>query len=288
MCGRAYEDVSEINELTLKRNVKMKLRNFLYLNENILDDYLSALEGSLPEKIITKEKQTTDKKGTLGGKVVGVGAEKIVETETQQERTLTPSAKVQLFMDLLQNEEDIPFYEFLNDEIWNQLSRDEVVEFMGAIRFSKLKEFSTAISQFSNLTTLIESFTDTPIIDNKTQKAIEGIKGLGDYKNGNEIPCVLSLSGQKDYPVIAYLDDSFLKVPQESFVGDVTILCKIQRKINKGSSIELTDFFRSIKELPLNREQRKTINKKDLTMPKEIRDTVKGPAFVVIPIAIYK
>ena len=34
----------------------MKLRNFLYLNENILDDYLSALEGSLTEKIITKEK----------------------------------------------------------------------------------------------------------------------------------------------------------------------------------------------------------------------------------------
>ena len=93
----------------------MKLRNFLYLNENILDDYLSALEGSLPEKIITKEKQTTDKKGTLGVKAVGVGAEKIVETETQQERTLTPSAKVQLFMDLLQNEEDIPFYDFLND-----------------------------------------------------------------------------------------------------------------------------------------------------------------------------
>ena len=159
---------------------------------------------------------------------------------------------------------------------------------MGASRFSKLKEFSTAISQFSDLTTLIESFTDTPIIDNKTQKAIEGIKGLGDYKNGNEIPCVLSFAGQKDYPVVAYLDDSFLKVPQESFVGDVTILCKIQRKINKGSSVELTDFFKSIKELPLNRDQRRAMNTKDLTMPKELSDTIKGPAFVVIPIAIYK
>lgn len=266
----------------------MKLRNFLYLNENILDDYLSALEGSLPEKIITTEKQTTDKKGTLGVKMVGLGTEKIVETETQQERTLTPSAKVQLFMDLLQNEEDVPFYEFLNEEIWKQLSRDEIVEFMGSIRFSKLKEFSAAISQLSNLTTLIESFTDTTIIDDKTQKAVEGIKGLGEYKNGNEIPCVLSFEGQKDYPIIAYLDDSFLKVPQESFVGDVTILCKIQKKINKGSSVELTDFFKSIKELPLNRDQRRTMNTKDLTMPKELSDTIKGPAFVVIPIAIYK
>ena len=266
----------------------MKLRNFLYLNENILDDYLSALEGSLTEKIITKEKETTDKKGNLGGKVIGIGAEKTIETETQKERTLTPSAKVQLFMDLLQDEEEIPFYESLNEEIWKLLSRDEIVEFMGTVRFSKLKEFSTAISQLSSLTTLIESFTDTPIIDNKTQKAIDGIKVLGDYKNGNEVPCVLSFSGQKEYPVIAYLDDTCLKVPQESFVGDVTILCKIQKKINKGSSVDLTDFFKSIKDLPLNRTQRRAMNTKDLTMPKEISDTIKGPAFVVIPIAIYK
>lgn len=266
----------------------MKLRNFLYLNENILDDYLSALEGSLTEKIITKEKQTIDKKGNLGGSAVGIGAGKTVETETQRERVLTPSAKVQLFMDLLKNEEEIPFYEFLNEEIWGDLSRDEIVEFMGTVRFSKLKEFSTAISQLSNLTTLIESFTDTPIIDNKTQKTIDGIKVLGDYKNGNEVPCVLSFSGQKDYSVIAYLDDTCLKVPQESFIGDVTILCKIQKKINKGSSVDLTDFFKPIKELPLNRSQRRTMNKRDLTMPKEITDTIKGPAFVVIPIAIYK
>ena len=266
----------------------MKLRNFLYLNENILDDYLSALEGSLTEKIITKEKQTSDRKSNLGGKVANIGAGKTVETETQKERTLTPSAKVQLFMDLLQNEEHVPFYEFLDDETWNQLSRDEIVEFMGAIRFSKLKEISAAISQFSNLTAIIESFTDTPIIDDETQKAIDGIKGLGNYKNGNEIPCVLSFSGQKDYPVIAYLDDACLKVPQESFVGDVTILCKIQKKINKGSSVDLTDFFKPIKDLPLNRSQRRSMNTKDLTMPKELSDTIKGPAFVVIPIAIYK
>lgn len=266
----------------------MKLRNFLYLNENILDDYLSALEGCLTEKIITKEKQITDKKGNLDGKIISVGAGKSVEIETQKEGTLTPSAKVQLFMDLLQNEEDIPFYESVNEEIWANLSRDEVVEFMGSIRFSKLKEISTAISQLSELSTLIENFTDTPIIDKKTQVSIDGIRCLGDYKNGNEVPCVLSFSGQKDYSVIAYLDDACLKVSQESFVGDVTILCKIQKKINKGSSVELTDFFKSIKDLPLNRSQRRAMKTKDLTMPKELSDTIKGPAFVVIPIAIYK
>ena len=52
MRSGADEDVSEVS---IERNMNMKLRNFLYLNENILDDYLSALEGSLTEKIITTE-----------------------------------------------------------------------------------------------------------------------------------------------------------------------------------------------------------------------------------------
>ena len=43
---------------------------------------------------------------------------------------------------------------------------------METIRFFKLKELSTAILQLSSLITLFESFTDTPIIDDKTQKAI--------------------------------------------------------------------------------------------------------------------
>ena len=44
----------------------MNLTNFLYLNENILADYLFALEAFLTEKIITKEKEATDKREIWG------------------------------------------------------------------------------------------------------------------------------------------------------------------------------------------------------------------------------
>lgn len=267
----------------------MKLRNFLYLNEPLLDDYLAALEGSLTTKIITTEKESVERSGSIGGKFLGVESGKNVETETQKEKNLTPSAKVQLFIDYMQTEEEIPFYETMTDEFWRSLSRDEVVEFMGNLRFTKLKEISNAVLKLSELASVFEDITEKSLIDSKTKKAISGFKELSEYKNGNELPCVLSFDGLKDYPVVAYLDDTCLKVSQESFVGDVTILCKIQKKVPKGNSIELTDFFKAFKDLPLNRQQRRAMpNKKDLTTPKEISDTIKGPAFVVIPIAIYK
>lgn len=40
----------------------MVLRNFLYLNEQMLNDYLSAIEGFMATKVIQTTKQTNTKK----------------------------------------------------------------------------------------------------------------------------------------------------------------------------------------------------------------------------------
>nr|WP_040983649.1 hypothetical protein [Oceanobacillus jeddahense] len=66
--------------------------------------------------------------------------------------------------------------------------------------------------------------------------------------------------------------------------NDYKILCKIERKIASGEAYELFD----IKEL-----ERKTTNqaerrRKDNALPKEFKETVVGPAAVVLPIAIYR
>ena len=66
------------------------------------------------------------------------------------------------------------------------------------------------------------------------------------------------------------------------------MLCKIQRKIEKGRSICLDEIFEDIKSMASNREQRRKMNKKDMSNPAEIKDKVNGPAFIVIPIAIYQ
>ena len=66
------------------------------------------------------------------------------------------------------------------------------------------------------------------------------------------------------------------------------MLCKVQKKIEKGNSICLDEIFEDVKSMAINREQRRQISKKNMSNPKEIKDKIMGPAFVVIPIAIYQ
>ena len=86
---------------------------------------------------------------------------------------------------------------------------------------------------------------------------------------------------------MASLDDSFFRCSQENFVGQAYLLCKVMRKIPKGQSVKLDEIFDDIKKMPLNRSQRRSMPK-NINNPAEIRDIVKGPALVVLPVAVYQ
>ena len=84
------------------------------------------------------------------------------------------------------------------------------------------------------------------------------------------------------------LPASALLLRQEKNIkSECYLFCKIQRKIEKGESIELDEIFENVKNLDLNREQKRKMSK-NLSNPKELRDSIKGPAFIVTPIAIYR
>lgn len=64
------------------------------------------------------------------------------------------------------------------------------------------------------------------------------------------------------------------------------MLCKVIRKVPKGEKIKLDEIFEDVKKMPLNRSQRRNMPK-NIDNPAEIRDEIKGPALVVLPIAVY-
>ena len=271
----------------------MILRNFLYLNEQMLNDYLSAIEGFMATKVVQTTKQTNSKSAGVGvsAKIISgeLGKKSNNELETQMEVQITPASKVQKLIDYLNAEDPIKFYDGMNDEIWKSIQREEVIEFMGTVRFSKLKEIANAVNELEKLCNALQDFSDGSMIDETTKKSMHGLKHLSELQNSNEVPCILSFNSLKEYQVVCYLDETCFNVKQENFVGDVTILCKIQKKIERGQNIELKDIFKTFRELPLNRAQRRQMpNKKALETPRDLSDIVKGPAFVVTPIAIYK
>ena len=268
----------------------MVLRNFLYLNEQMLNDYLAIFEGAVPSNVIKTEKETNTTANVKTGDVKFLKGETSKETEKQLETKIeleiSAAAKFQKLFDNLKH---VNFYDFVNEEIWNEIKRNEIIEVMGTIRFSKIKQLTKGIEDIERLVDMVEQIFPQKIASDEERRSISGIKKLNELQNGKEVACVVTLNDCAKYQFVCYLDEDWFRVNQENFVGDVTILCKVQKKVEKGQSIELNDLFKNIRNMPLNREQRRQImDKSDMKTPKELSDIIKGPLFVVAPVAIYK
>lgn len=268
----------------------MNLRSFLYINPNLLDDYISAIDGFIyEEETLTNSKTKTIEGGLQGGIPVikGKGAYTNTDTqETHKQVRITNSAKFDKVYKYLKDQDCLSYYEYMEDTQWDNINRDDFLEVLVTPRFSKLKEIANLGKNISNLAEAFQDLTDKTILDQKSKEAINGFSSLSQIKKGNEIPCVFSLTNDK-FPIIAYLDEQNFKVSQESFIGQVYMLCKVQKKLEVGEKIELDEIFKDVKKLPLNREQRRSMPK-NTSNPKIIKDVIKGPAFIVIPVAIYQ
>ena len=270
----------------------MKLRNFLYLNTKIVEDYISAIEGSTYDE--ETQALATSSENTLGGKgTIGAASGNGSHTGKQSEEIkrsvrISDAAKFEKVYKYLQSDEEdgLKYFEFLTDQDYSGLYRDDFLEVLVTARFSKMKELTDSVKKIAELAVTLESFTDQKFLDKKANEAVQGLSALGQLKSGKELACVFEFEDGK-YPIVAYLDKSFFRCGQENFVGQAYLLCKIIRKIPKGQSIKLDEIFEDIKKMPLNREQRRSMPK-NMDNPAELRDVIKGPAFVVLPIAVYQ
>ena len=270
----------------------MKLRNFYYINKKLLEDYIAAIEGYTYEEETQKVNETSQKVAGAKAGVFSVSGEGKYEKQAKEEKERTvrisDAAKFEKLFTYLADDVggNIPYYEMLNDEVFNDLSRDDFIEVLVTPRFSKVKELSETVKKISSLAEVFETITQQSILDKTSEEAIAGISALGNLKSESGISCVFSFEDNL-FPLVARLDESYFRCDLSQFVGQFYMLCKVQKKISKGQSVKLDEIFEDIKNLPLNREQRRKMPK-NLDNPDIIRDIIKGPALQVVPIAIYQ
>ena len=270
----------------------MRLRNFLYLNIKVIEDYIAAIDGYTYDE--ESQAIVTGKENTLAGKgAIGLASGNGSHIDKQSEEVkrsvrISDAAKFEKIYKYLQsNEEDgLKYYEFLSDSDYNDLYRDDFLEVLVTARFSKMKVLTDSVKKIAELAEVFETITDQQILDKKATEAVNGFSALGQMKSGKEIACVFEFEDD-NHPLVAYLDEKYFRCEQDSFVGQAYLLCKIIRKISKGQSIKLDEIFDDIKKIPLNRAQRRKMPK-NMDNPVELRDVIKGPALVVLPIAVYQ
>ena len=281
------------NKSASEREQCMKLRNFLYLNTKIIADYMSAIDGYTydEESQIIASSDEHSASGGVGLKVVstnGIYSGKQSE-EIKRSVTIGDAAKFDKIYKYLQSgdeDESLKFYETMSEEIYNKLSRDDFIEVLVTARFSKTKVFADSVQKIASLAVRIQEATNRQILDKNATETINGISALGKIKSEKEISCVFDFEDGK-FPLVSYLDSNYFKCEQDSFVGQSYMLCKVIRKIPQGQSIKIDEIFDDIKKLPLNRKQKRSLPK-NIDNPDIIRDVVKGPAIVVLPIAVYQ
>lgn len=273
-------------------NTQMKLRNYLYLNSKVVEDYISAIDGySYDEEtqlIATSKENNMEGKGALGF-VSGNGSHTGRKSEEVKRSVhISDSAKFEKIYRYLQDEEGglKCYYDSISETEYNNLFRDDFLEVLVTARFSKMKELTESVKKISELATLFETITSKQILDKKTAEAVNGLSALGSIRSGKEISCVFEFK-DGNHPLVAYLDESYFRCKQDNFVGQAYMLCKIIRKLPKGKSIKLDEIFDDIKKIPLNRTQRRK-NPKNFDNPAELRDIINGPALIVLPIAVYQ
>lgn len=270
----------------------MKLRNFLYLNTKVVEDYIAAIDGYTYDEE-TQAVAASSENALAGKSALGVASGSGSHIGKQSEEIkrsvrISDAAKFEKVYKYLQSDEDdgLKYFEFLTDTDYAGLYRDDFLEVLVTARFSKMKELTDSVKKIAELATILESFTDQQILDKKANEAVQGLSALGQMKSGKEIACVFEFEDDK-HPLVAYLDESYFRCGQDNFVGQAYLLCKIIRKVTRGQSIKLDEIFDDIKKLPLNRAQRRNMPK-NMDNPAELRDVIKGPALVVLPIAVYQ
>lgn len=262
---------------------RTRLRRFLYLDETLTNNFLAQLEGGVYEE----ESQTTtsgkERKRGAGGRVGPVSAE-LSGSKTGQDVTsrtvkqLADGAFARLASQL-EEADALQWLEALDDGIWRQLRRGEVLEVEGTVTMPTLFQFTAMAGSFAPILDVMRAAGEE--VEAGTEEGLEMFSMVSQlFKD----PVALaSLSGTPDYTFILPLETQWLRVELGDLQGDMTVMGTVERKLRDSDQWSLLDAM-GLGALPNAQEVVDS-----LEAIKELEGSViRAPAAVLKPVAIYR
>jgi hypothetical protein len=182
------------------------LRRFLYLDSSVVDELVSQIEGGLygeeAQRIVTGSGRKRG--GELGVGLGGASAKGSAgrESSTQDERARTmeqtPESRFARLYDSLASEGAIQWLEVLDEEIWNQLRRGEVIEVDGIVALSGLNKLLALADQFGPILGAMQTFDAEAAPDDA--EAAKMMRELGAFATlfGTNMLLVVRTSGSPE------------------------------------------------------------------------------------------
>lgn len=262
-------------------------KKYLYIDEEFVNDAFATLQGYdfSEQEIINEESSSKGGSGSVNvsfAKGEGTIQKENKDTVNIKAQKTTPS-KIQYLIDYLHERDELPYYEGIDKDIWSLFTRDSMLEIVVDFSFTKVEEWA----QIANTAKMLDALFETNKL--KDNDNIDKWLEYGQQERRNGLPCILKLVNSASFPFFAYLNEDCIKGDRKMLAGQVTVLCKVARKIQPGESVELSNLVKTAVNASKSREQKKKMvqNIKSGAI-NDIKDTIKGPATEIIPIAIYR
>ncbi len=265
------------------------LRDFIYLNTPVLESYLAQLAGYSVDEQSYSVSHKDVKEAKAGVQVVGGSVSTESANETQSKRLLTPPAKFQSLVDILQQENQLKTLDLVDDEVWSELVRGDMVEMQVILGVPEFIGQLESIGDVRPLMDLVKNFGIAEVTSDQ-ETAVGGVNAMHGLLKGKPIPLIGKSAGSPNYKVFGDLARDFLKTGVPDLAGEATVLGKIQRIVPKGKSEEVFSLVSAVSgSANLSRQQRQILkSKKGKKPPASDREIVRGPALALSILAVYR
>ena len=236
--------------------VSIPLREFLYLDTKLTDEFLAQIEGGVYSEEAQRrlEQQGKDVGGEaglsgFGGRAAVRGGRKSSgEEETERTVQQTPESALSRLIQLLNDQQAAQWLEAVDDAIWDQLQRGEIIEAECNVSVSTIKRFSSLAQEVGYLMSMLEEVGEGGL-DAESRQAMEMLTAMGGLL-GNSVPIVAALAGSPDYKLIAALEPAYLRVEVDQLDGEATVLAKIHKKLAPDERHTMIDLIPGFRGLP--------------------------------------
>lgn len=263
------------------------LRQYLYIDESFVNDAFATINGyDYSQKDIRLEGEAMLQEDFETDSTRRHSEKKTTEIAA----TMSMTAKCQAVYDYLAREAggEIPFYDTMSDSDINAMKRESFFEGQFKLSYTKIETYGQLSEGLQKLGVLF----GTDIVGNNAE-AFEGLQKLAKQEREKGTPCILTFADDSQARCFAYLKEDNIRTKPYLTIGEVTVLCKVVRKIKQGSSVCLTDITEWMRtrfpDTPKGKKARiDAIKSGQMKEIEAFEDRIKGPALELVPIAIYR
>jgi hypothetical protein len=262
----------------------MPLRQFLYYDESLVDDFLSQLEGGQTGEVKRREQLQRDRKGELnvgtGPLKAGGGRGRSATEETEAVIRQGRASNFERLHELLEGANELTEIEDLDEETWLSIKRGSLLEIDAQITVPQMARLFSDPEAFTSLAALIKTVSPESI-DAEGEKILDmiGLLAKSGVGQGGTLTAVGNPPGSP-YKLVMRLDRKFI-IPGAELDGEATTLVKMARKLKEHDK-ELVIDMPGMAALGAELRQSMTEAADTETM------AVQGPGAIVVPVAIFR